>query len=149
MSLALKSSAKNTSDILDTAKYSGTLKTLVTTVNAAGLADMLKGKGPFTIFAPSDEAFEALPAGTLEHLLKSEHRSELVRVLKHHVVSGEIMSDVMRGKRFSRKSLAGIELSIDGNDNIKVNKAHINTADIGASNGVVHVIDAVIMPPKS
>jgi uncharacterized surface protein with fasciclin (FAS1) repeats len=110
---------------------------------------MLKGKGPFTVFAPSDQAFESLPAGTLERLLKPEHRTELVHILKNHVVSGGLMSDEVRGKKFSRKSLAGVELTIDGHDNIKVNKAHINTADIGASNGVIHIIDAVLVPPQA
>jgi uncharacterized surface protein with fasciclin (FAS1) repeats len=147
MSVAVKSTQKHTSDILETAKHSGSLKSFVSAVEAAALADMLKGTGPFTVFAPSDQAFESLPAGTLERLLKPEHRTELVHVLKNHVVSGELMSDGIRGKKFSRKSLAG-ELTIDGHDNIKVNKAHINTGDIGASNGVIHVIDAVMMPPK-
>jgi len=148
MSVAVKSTQKHTSDILETAKHSGSLKSFVSAVEAAALADMLKGTGPFTVFAPSDQAFESLPAGTLERLLKPEHRTELVHVLKSHVVSGELMSDGIRGKKFSRKSLAGVELTIDGHDNIKVNKAHINTGDIGASNGVIHVIDAVMMPPK-
>ena len=110
---------------------------------------MLKGTGPFTVFAPSDQAFESLPAGTLERLLKPEHCTELVHVLKNHVVSGELLSETIRGKKFSRKSLAGVELTIDGHDNIKVNKAHINTPDIAASNGVIHVIDSVLVPPKA
>jgi uncharacterized surface protein with fasciclin (FAS1) repeats len=118
-------------------------------VEAAALTDMLKGTGPFTVFAPCDQAFESLPAETLERLLEPEHRTELVHVLKNHVLSGELLSDGIRDKKFSRKSLAGVELTIDGHDNIKVNKAHINTADIGASNGVIHVIDAVVMPPKA
>jgi uncharacterized surface protein with fasciclin (FAS1) repeats len=149
MSVSVKSAQKHQSDILDTAKYSGSLKTFVAAVEAAALADILKGTGPFTVFAPSDKAFENLSAGALDHLLKPEHRSELVHVLKSHIVSGELMSEGIRGKKFPRKSLAGFELTIDGHDNIKVNKAHINTADIGASNGVIHVIDAVIMPPKA
>ena len=130
MSVPVKSTQKNNSDILETAKHSGSLKTFVAAVEAAALADMLKRTGPFTVFAPSDQAFESLPAGTLEHLLKPEHRTELIHVLKNHVVSGELISDGIRGKKFSRKSLAGVELTIDGHDNIKVNKAHINTADI-------------------
>ncbi len=149
MSAAVKSVHQNKSDILETAKHSGSLKRFVAAVEAAALADMLKGTGPFTVFAPSDQAFESLPSGTLEHLLKPEHRTELVHVLKNHVVSGELLSEATRGKKFSRKSLAGVELTIDGHDNIKVNKAHINTADIGASNGVIHVIDAVLVPPKA
>jgi len=149
MSVAVKSTQKNQSDILETARYSGSLKRFVAVVEAAALADMLKGTGPFTVFAPSDQAFESLPAGTMERLLKPEHRPELVHILKNHVLSGELMYEGIRGKKFSRKSLAGIELTIDGHDNIKVNKAHINTADIGASNGVIHVIDTVLVLPKA
>ena len=149
MSVAAKSPQKHKFDLLETAKHSGCLKGFVAAMEAAALADMLKGTGPFTVFAPSDQAFESLPAETMEHLLKPEHRTELVHVLKNHVISGALMSDGISGKKFSWKSLAGVELTINGHDNIKVNKAHINTADIGASNGVIHVIDAVIMPPKA
>jgi uncharacterized surface protein with fasciclin (FAS1) repeats len=149
MIVAVKSTQQNKSDILETSKYSGSLSKFVAAIEAASLADMLKGKGPFTVFAPSDQAFESLPAGMLERLFKPEHRTELVHILKNHVVSGGLMSDEVRGKKFSRKSLAGVELTIDGHDNIKVNKAHINTADIGASNGVIHIIDAVLVPPQA
>jgi uncharacterized surface protein with fasciclin (FAS1) repeats len=149
MSVSLKSTQKHNSDLLETAKHSGSLKSFVAAIEAAALADMLKGTGPFTVFAPSDQAFESLPAGMLESLLKPEHRTELVHLLKNHVVSGELMTDAIEGKKFSRKSLAGVELKIDGHDNIKVHKAHINTADISASNGVIHVIDAVLVPPKA
>ncbi|MGO9476108.1 MAG: fasciclin domain-containing protein [Rhodomicrobium sp.] len=149
MNVALKSQSKNIADILETAKNSGSLKTFVAAAKTAGLSDMLKGSGPLTVFASSDKAFEALPAGTLDRLLKPEHRDELVHILKHHVISGDMMSEAIRGKKFSRKSFAGAELTIDGEDNIKVNKAYVVAADIGASNGVIHIIDAVIMPPKA
>ncbi|MGO9172301.1 MAG: fasciclin domain-containing protein [Rhodomicrobium sp.] len=149
MSVALKSHSKNMVDILGTAKNSGSLKTFAAAVEAAGLSDMLKSSGPFTVFAPSDKAFETLAAGTLDRLLKPEHRDELVHILKHHVISGEMMSETVRGKKFSRKSFAGAELTIDAHDNIKVNRSHIVTADIEASNGVIHIIDAVIVPPKA
>jgi len=149
MSVALKSHSKNMVDILETAKNSGSLKTFAAAVEAAGLSDMLKGSGPLTVFAPSDKAFETLAAGTLDRLLKPEHRDELIHILKHHVISGEMMSEAVRGKKFSRKSFAGAELTIDAHDNIKVNRSHIVTADIEASNGVIHIIDAVIMPPKA
>jgi uncharacterized surface protein with fasciclin (FAS1) repeats len=149
MGAAHKTQSKNTVDILETAQNSGSLKAFVGAVNAADLSNMLKGSGPFTVFAPSDKAFESLPAGTLDRLLKPEHRSELVRILKHHVVSGETITDGIRGKKFTRKSLAGLELTIDGHDNIKVNGSHIVTADIAASNGVIHIMDAVLMPPKA
>ena len=149
MRASVKSAQKYELDILETAKHSGSLKSFVAALEAAALADMLKRTGPFTVFAPSDQAFESLPAGTLEHLLRPENRAELVHFLKNHVVSGELATDGISGKKFFRKSLAGVELKIDGHDNIKVNKAHINTADIGASNGVIHVIDAVLVPPKA
>ncbi len=149
MSVSFGSAQNNQPDIFETAKHSGSLKRFVAAIEAAALAAMLKEAGPFTVFAPSDQAFASLPAGTLERLLKPEHHTELVHVLKSHVVSGELYSDGVRGKKFSRKSLAGVELTIDGHDNIKVNKAHINTADIGASNGVIQIIDAVLMPPKA
>lgn len=125
------------------------LARFLTMSDAADLTNMLKGTGPITVFAPSDHAFESLPAGLVERLLKPEHRTELVHVLKYHVISGELMSEAARGKKSPRKSLVGVELTIDGHCNIKVDKAHISMADIGASNGVVHVIDAVLMPPKA
>jgi uncharacterized surface protein with fasciclin (FAS1) repeats len=146
MSTDVKYVQKATPDILETLKSSGSVKRFVAAVEAAALVDMLRGTGPFTVFAPSDQAFENLPAGSLERLLKPEHRTELIHVVKNHVVSGEVFTDGIRGKKFSRKSLAGVELTINGNDNIKVNKAHINTADIAASNGVIHIIDAVLAP---
>ena len=118
-------------------------------MEAAALGDMLEHKGPFTVFAPSDQAFESLPAGTLERLLKPEHRIELVHFLKNHIVSGELMSDEIRGKKFRRKSFAGLELTIDGHFNIKINQANFSSADIVACNGVIHVIDAVLIPAKA
>ena len=145
MIIDVKHVQNNQSDILEAAKYFGSLGRFVAAVESAGLAAMLKKAGLFTVFAPS----ERLPAGTLERLLKPEHRTELVHVLKNHIVSGELFSDVIRGKQFSRKSLAGVELTIDGHANIKGNKALINTADIGALNGVIHVIDAVLLPPRA
>ena len=149
MIVGVKHAQNNQSDILETAKYSGSLGRFVAAVESAALAAMLKKVGPFTVFAPSDQAFERLPAGTLERLLKPEHRTELAHVLKNHIVSGELFSDVIRGKQFFRKSLASVELTIDGHANIKVNKAHISTADIGALNGVIHVIDAVLLAPSA
>ncbi len=144
----VKRTQSNPSDILQTAKFAGSLGRFITAVEFAALAAILRKAGPFTVFAPSDQAFERLPAGTFERLLKPEHRAELIHVLKNHIVSGELFSDVIRGKRFSRKSLAGVELTIDGRTDIKVNTAHLNTTDIGALNGVIHVIDAVLVPPR-
>jgi len=149
MSLAVKSERNNQHDIHEVARYSGRLARFLTMLDAADLTNMLKGTRPITVFAPSDQAFESLPAGSVERLLKPEHRTELVYLLKNHVISGELMSEAAGGKKFPRKSFAGVELTIDGHGNIKVNKAHIITADIVASNGVIHVIDAVLMPPKA
>jgi uncharacterized surface protein with fasciclin (FAS1) repeats len=146
MGAGAKSVQKTTPDILETAHNSGSLKRFVAAIEAAALSDMLRRTGSFTVFAPSDQAFERLPAGTLDRLLEPEHRPELIHVLKNHVISGELFSDGMRGKKFFRKSYAGVELTIDGHANIKVNKAHIDTADISASNGVIHIIDAVLTP---
>ena len=111
MIVGVKHAQNNQSDILETAKYSGSLGRFVAAVESAALAAMLKKAGPFTVFAPSDQAFERLPAGTLERLLKPEHRTELAHVLKNHIVSGELFSDVIRGKQFFRKSLASVELT--------------------------------------
>lgn len=149
MSLAVKSGQKTQHDVHDVARYSGCLARFLTVLDAADLTNMLKGTGPITVFAPSDEAFQSLPAGSVERLLKPEHRAELVNFVKNHVISGELMSETARGKKFPRKSFAGVELTIDGHGNLKVNNAHIITADIVASNGVIHVIDAVLMPPKA
>ncbi len=149
MSVDIKHLQNARSDILEIARYSGSLGRFVAAVEFAGLAAMLKKAGPLTVFAPSDQAFERLPVGTLERLLKPQHRPELVHLLKSHIVSGELFSDMIRGKQFSRKSLAGVELTIDGHANIQVNKAHIRTADIGALNGVIHVVDAVLVPPRT
>ena len=149
MSLAVKSKQKIEHDIHEAARYSGCLTRFLTVLDAADLTKMLKGTGPITVFAPSDQAFENLPAGWVERLLKPEHRSELINFVKNHVISGELMSEAAIGKKFPRKSFAGVELTIDGHANIKVNKAHIITADMVASNGVIHVINAVLMPPKA
>ncbi len=148
MAIAVKSTQKQP-DILETAKCSGSLSRFVAAVETAGLAGILQKAGPFTVFAPSDQAFERLPVGTLERLLRPEHRTELIHVLKNHIVSGELFSDGIMGKKFSRKSLAGVQLTIDAQANIKVNKANIKTHDIGALNGVIHLIDAVLVPPQA
>jgi uncharacterized surface protein with fasciclin (FAS1) repeats len=149
MSFAVKAKQKIERDIHEVARYSGYLTRFLAMLDAADLANMLKGSGPITVFAPSDQAFENLPAGSVGRLVKPEHRSELINFVKNHVISGELMSETARGKKFPRKSFAGVELTIDGHTNIKVNKAQIVTADMVASNGVIHVIDAVLMPPKA
>jgi uncharacterized surface protein with fasciclin (FAS1) repeats len=146
VALALSFSAAKAADIVDTAIAAGSFKTLVTAVKAAGLVETLKGKGPFTVFAPTDEAFAKLPAGTVENLLKPENKNQLVAILTYHVVSGKVMSKDLAGKKTMAKSVEGGEISVDATDGVKVDNAKVVKADIEASNGVIHVIDAVIMP---
>jgi uncharacterized surface protein with fasciclin (FAS1) repeats len=142
--LALTSSAF-ASDIVDTA-VAGNFTTLVTAVKAAGLVDTLKGPGPFTVFAPTDEAFAKLPPGTVESLLKPENKAKLRRILMYHVVAGKVSSqDVV--KLHSAKTAEGASIKITTMDGgVMVNNAHVIKADIAASNGVIHVIDTVLMP---
>ncbi len=133
-------------DIVDTAVGAGNFTTLVAAVEAAGLVDTLKGPGPFTVFAPTDAAFAALPAGTVEDLLKPENKDKLVAILTYHVVPGKVMStDLSEG--MTAKTVNGADVTITLEGGAKVNGAAISTADIEASNGVIHVIDQVILPP--
>jgi uncharacterized surface protein with fasciclin (FAS1) repeats len=133
-------------DIVDTAVAAGTFKTLVAAVQAAGLVDTLKGHGPFTVFAPSDAAFAKLPAGTVEMLIKPENKAKLAGILKFHVVSGKVMAADVSGKHAHPASVQGEALNVDGTHGVTVNGAKVVTADIGCTNGVIHVIDTVIMP---
>jgi uncharacterized surface protein with fasciclin (FAS1) repeats len=135
-------------DIVDTAVGAGTFTTLVAAVEAAGLVETLKGPGPFTVFAPTDAAFAALPAGTVEDLLKPENKDQLVAVLTYHVVPGKVMStDLSEGLTAATVQGADVTITLEGG--AKVNGAVISTADIEASNGVIHVIDSVILPPAN
>ncbi len=133
-------------DIVDIASANSDFSTLVAAVKAAGLVDTLKGPGPFTVFAPTNEAFAALPAGTVETLLKPENKAKLVAVLTYHVVPGAVTSDQLAGKRLSVKTVEGQNVHIDGRKGVKVNDARVTGADIAASNGVIHVIDRVLLP---
>lgn len=144
--LALGSVAAKAADIVDTAVSAGSFKTLVAAVEAAGLVDTLKGDGPFTVFAPTDDAFAKLPAGTVEDLLKPENKDRLVAVLTYHVVPGKIMSGDIAGKTSAVKTVQGSELTVDATNGVKVDEASVVTADIETSNGVIHVIDAVVLP---
>ena len=135
-------------DIVDTAVAAGNFKTLAAALQAAGLVDTLKGAGPFTVFAPTDEAFAKLPAGTVEDLLKPENKAKLVSILTYHVVAGKVMAADVAGKTTMAKSVEGSEIEINGMDGVMVDGAKVVTADIAADNGVIHVIDAVIMPKK-
>jgi uncharacterized surface protein with fasciclin (FAS1) repeats len=133
-------------DIVDTAVAAGKFKTLAAALKAAGLIDALKGEGPFTVFAPTDEAFGKLPAGTVEDLLKPENKEKLTKILTYHVVPGKVMAaDVV--KLSSAKTLEGSEVNIKvEKGGVMVDNARVLKTDIAASNGVIHVIDAVILP---
>lgn len=144
--LAFGAVAAKAADIVDTAVSAGNFNTLVAAVQAAGLVDTLKGEGPFTVFAPTDEAFEKLPAGTVENLLKPENKDQLVAVLTYHVIPGKVMSGDIAGKKMGVKTVQGSELMVDAMDGVKVDDATVVTADIETSNGVIHVIDQVVLP---
>ena len=146
VALALSMSVAKAADIVETAVNAGSFKTLVTAVKAAGLVDTLKGPGPFTVFAPTDEAFAMLPGGTVENLLKPENKNQLVAILTYHVVPGKVMSKDIAGKKTMAKSVEGSEISVDATNGVKIDNAKVVKADIEASNGVIHVIDSVIMP---
>jgi uncharacterized surface protein with fasciclin (FAS1) repeats len=133
-------------NIIETAVGAGSFTTLVAAVEAAGLVETLSGEGPFTVFAPTDEAFAALPEGTVESLLLPENRDQLVSILTYHVIPGAVMStDLSDG--MTAATVQGSEITIDLDSGVMVNEANVVTADIAASNGVIHVIDAVILPP--
>ena len=133
-------------DIVETAKSAGIFKTLVAALDAAGKTEMLEGDGPFTVCAPNDEAFAKLPKGTVDDLLKPENKEKLGKILSYHVVKGKVMAaDV---KTMMAKTANGAELDIKVSDaNVTVNNAKVVKADVAASNGVIHVIDTVLMPP--
>ncbi len=133
-------------DIVDTAASAGSFNTLVEAVKAAGLVETLKGDGPFTVFAPTDDAFAALPEGTLENLLKPENKDQLVAVLTYHVVPGKVMSSDISGKSMAVETVQGSTVDIDAKYGVKIDNATVTKADIVASNGVIHVIDKVILP---
>jgi uncharacterized surface protein with fasciclin (FAS1) repeats len=115
-------------------------------VQPAGLVDTLKGKGPFTVFAPTDAAFAALPAGTVENLLKPENKDQLIEVLTSHVIPGKVMSGYIAGKDIEALTVQGSMVDIDATNGVKIDGATVMTTDIEASNGVIHVIDGVILP---
>jgi uncharacterized surface protein with fasciclin (FAS1) repeats len=133
-------------DIVDTAAGAGSFGTLVAAVQAAGLVETLKGPGPFTVFAPTDEAFKKLPAGTVEDLLKPENKDKLTAILTYHVVPGKVMAADIAGKKMEVTTVQGTTAAIDATSGVKIDGATVVTPDIAASNGVIHVIDTVIMP---
>ena len=136
-------------DIADTAVAAGQFETLAAALTAAGLVETLKGPGPFTVFAPTDEAFAALPAGTVEDLLKPENKDQLIAILTYHVVPGEVMAaDVVTLTEAETVNGAMVEVKVDGS-NVMINNAAVTAVDIEASNGVIHVIDTVLLPPSN
>jgi uncharacterized surface protein with fasciclin (FAS1) repeats len=143
--ISISGNAQN-KDIVDTAVGAGSFKTLAAALQAAGLVDTLKGTGPFTVFAPTDEAFAKLPAGTVEDLLKPENKEKLKAVLTYHVVAGKVTAAQVM-KLNSAKTVQGSDVKIAASaGKVKVNDANVIKADVMASNGVIHVIDTVILP---
>ena len=145
LTLPIAQAADKPGDIVAVASGAGIFKTLVTAVKAAGLVEILQGKGPFTVFAPTDEAFAKLPAGTLDDLLKPENKEKLKGILLYHVVPGKVMAaDV---KTMKAKTAGGKELSIKvEGGRVLVDNAKVVKTDVAASNGVIHVIDTVVLP---
>ena len=132
-------------DIVDTAVGAGSFTTLAAALGAAGLVDTLKSAGPFTVFAPTDDAFAKLPKGTVEDLLKPENKAKLAGILTYHVVAGKVMSgDVVKLKEAA--TVNGAMVKIDASAGVKVDGATVTTADIECKNGVIHIIDSVILP---
>ena len=144
--MAATSARAQTRDIVDTAVAAGQFKTLAAALKAAGLVETLKGAGPFTVFAPTDEAFAKLPKGTVEDLLKPENKAKLVAILSYHVVPGKVMAaDVMKVR--AAKTVQGGSLTVNGaGGKVMIDNATVVKTDIAASNGVIHVIDSVVMP---
>ena len=142
-----ESSQKRPGDIVDVAAGNKSFRTLVAAVKAAGLVDTLKGKGPFTVFAPTDEAFSKLPKGTLESLLKPENKKKLVSILTYHVVPGKVLAKDVRTGRVKTANGSSLDVRVS-RGGVTVNKAKVVATDVMASNGVIHVIDTVIIPPS-
>lgn len=143
--IAVPAFAGSQKDIVDTAAGTDGFSTLVAAVQAAGLVDTLKGDGPFTVFAPTDEAFAALPAGTVESLLLPENKEQLISILTYHVVPGKVMSTDLVDD-MTAATVQGGDIMIDLDNGVMINDASVAAADIVTSNGVIHVIDKVILP---
>jgi uncharacterized surface protein with fasciclin (FAS1) repeats len=135
--------------IVDVAVGAGQFGTLVAAVQAAGLVPTLSGPGPFTVFAPTDAAFAKLPAGTVDTLLRPENRAQLTAILTYHVVPGRVLAADLAGRTAAPATVQGATVAVDGRMGVKVNNATVTTADVMASNGVIHVIDTVLMPPTT
>jgi len=144
--LALSTSVTKAADIVDTAVAAGSFNTLVAAVKAADLVGTLKGPGPFTVFAPTDAAFKKLPKGTLASLLKPENKDKLVKILTYHVVPGKVMAADVAGKHTAVTTVEGDQITVNGRHGVRVNDAQVVKADIVADNGVIHVINKVLLP---
>lgn len=142
----IASSAIAADDIVATAKSTGMFKTLTAALDAAGKTEMLQEKGPYTVFAPSDEAFAKLPKGTVEDLLKPENKAKLGKILAYHVIEGKVMAADVKTMKAKTANGAKLDIKVTG-DKVTVNDANVVKADVPASNGVIHVIDTVLMPP--
>lgn len=138
-----------TQNIVDTAMAAGSFKTLGAALGAAGLVETFKGTGPFTVFAPSDDAFAKLPKGTVDSLLKPDAKDKLVALLKHHVIAGKVTAKDVDGKKLTPNSLEGDMLHVDGTNGVTVDGAKVTKAGIECSNGVIHVIDTVLTSKPS
>lgn len=146
--LSLSAVTARAADIVDTAVGAGQFSTLVAAAKAAGLVPVLKSKGPFTVFAPTDAAFASLPPGTVDDLLKPKNKGKLAAILKYHVIPGRVKAADVAGKKLSVKTVQGPPVNVDGTMmGVQVNDAHVIQPDIEASNGVIHVIDKVLLPP--
>ena len=146
MALPVSAARAESKDIVDVAAGAGKFNTLLAAAKAAGLVETLKGAGPFTVFAPNDDAFAKLPKGTVEDLLKPENKAKLAAILTYHVVPGKVMAADIKGKKSNVKTVQGSDLAVDATDGVKINDAKVVTADVAASNGVIHIIDSVVMP---
>jgi uncharacterized surface protein with fasciclin (FAS1) repeats len=141
--------AAQAADIVETIAATPNLKTLSAAIKAAGMGDTLKGKGPFTVFAPTDEAFKRLTAESLANLMKPENKEQLVKLLTFHVLPAKVTEKDMNGKMYKTKTLNGKDVEIDADDpgeGIRINKAKVTTGDIAADNGVIHLINRVLVP---
>ena len=145
----VSTAAATAGNLVETAVDAGQFKTLVAAVQAAGLGEALSGPGPFTVFAPTDEAFAKLPDGTVKDLLKPENKDKLVAILTYHVIPGKVMAGDVAGKKLNVATLQGGAVAVDAMyGGVMINDATVVAADIEASNGVIHVIDRVILPPR-
>ncbi|MGP1396525.1 MAG: fasciclin domain-containing protein [Inquilinaceae bacterium] len=145
MPIAIAASAAHAGDIVDTAASAGDFTTLLAAAEAAGLVETLKGEGPFTVFAPTDAAFAELPEGTVQSLLQPENKDQLIAILTYHVVPGEVTAEQV-GTMQSATTVEGSDLKIDTSSGVMINDANVVTADVQADNGVIHVIDKVLIP---